>query len=140
MRILFSIIINALILFAITYLLSANPEKWVSDWVILACNSCGFNSIQAWKTYIIWWIILGIINVTIRPILKILSLPFYLLFFSLVSFIVNWILLKLFDYIVNTVLKIPGISYKIDWTINFIIAVAIFTILNMIYSLIFSKK
>lgn len=140
MRILFSIIINAVILFAITYLLSANPDKGVADWITLWCNWCGYNSLQAWKTYLIGGIILGIINVIIRPILKILSLPFYLIFFSLVGFIVNWILLKLFDYIVNQVLQIPGISYTINWTINFIIAVAIFTVLNMIYSLIFSKK
>ena len=140
MRILFSIIINAVILFAITYLLSANPEKGIIDWVDLGCNWCGYNSLQAWKIYVIGGIILGIINVTIRPILKILSLPFYLIFFSLVGFIVNWILLKLFDYIVNTVLQIPGISYTINWTVNFIIAVVIFTFLNMIYSLIFSKR
>ena len=140
MRILFSIIINAVILFAITYLLSANPDKGVTDGVILWCGWCGYNSLMAWKTYLIGGIILGVINVTIRPILKLLSLPFYLIFFSLVGFIVNWILLKLFDYIVNQVLQIPGISYTINWTVNFIIAVAIFTILNMFYSLIFSKK
>ena len=140
MRILFSIIINAFILFAITYLLSANPEKGIIDGVDLGCNWCGYNSLQAWKTYLIGGIILGIINVTIRPILKILSLPFYLIFFSLVGFIVNWILLKLFDYIVNKVLQMPGISYTINWTVNFIIAVVIFTFLNMIYSLIFSKR
>ena len=140
MRILFSIIINALILFAMTYLLSANPDKWVADWIILWCEWSCFNTIQAWKTYIIGGIILGVINVTIKPLLKLLSLPFYLIFFSLVGFIVNWILLKLFDYIVNVVLQIPGISYTINWTVNFIIAVVIFTFLNMIYSLIFSKK
>lgn len=140
MRILFSIIINALILFIITYLLSANPDKNVADGVSLGCNWCGFNSLQAWKIYIIGGIILGIINITIRPLLKLLSLPFYLIFFSLVGFIVNWILLKLFDYIVNVILQIPGISYQINWTVNFIIAVAIFTFLNMFYSLIFSKR
>ena len=140
MKILFSIIINALILFALAYFLSANPDKWVSDGIILWCNHCSYTSIKAIQTYLIGGIILWIINVTIRPILKILSLPFYLVFFSLVSFIVNWIILKLFDYIVNSVLVIPWISYSINWTINFIIAVAIFTILNMFYSLIFSKK
>jgi hypothetical protein len=31
MKILFSIIMNALILFVITYLLSANPDKGVAD-------------------------------------------------------------------------------------------------------------
>ena len=140
MRILFSIIINAAILFAMTYFLSANPEKWISDWIILWCNNCSYTSMKAIQTYLIGWIILWLINITIKPILKILSLPFYLIFFSLVTFIVNGIILKLFDWIVNTVLIIPWISYSINWTTNFIIAVAIFTFLNMVYSLIFSKK
>ncbi len=140
MRILFSIIINAVILFAITYLLAANPDKWIADWVVLGCGDCSYSSFEAWKTYIIWWIILWVINITIRPLLKILSLPFYLIFFSLVGFVVNAVVLKLFDYIVNDLIQIPWISYSIDKTINFIIAVAIFTILNMFYSLLFSKK
>ena len=140
MKILFSIIINAGILFAITYLLSASPDKWVADWVMLGCADCWYNSLQAWKTYIIGWIILWGINVTIRPLLKILSLPFYLIFFSLVWFIVNGIILKLFDYIVNNILSIPWVAYSINGTVDFIIAVAIFTFLNMFYSLIFTKK
>ena len=140
MRILFSIIINAWILFAMTYLLSANNDKWITDWITLACQWCSFTSIEAIKTYILGGILLWIINVVIRPILKILSLPFYLIFFSLVAFIVNWIILLLFDYILNTILIIPGIWYSINWTMNFIITVAIFTFLNMLYSLIFNKK
>jgi len=79
-------------------------------------------------------------NVTIRPILKILSLPFFLLFFGLVVFVINGIILKLFDYIINNLLVIPWVSYTINWNINFVIAVAIFTILNMLYSLLFSKS
>ena len=140
MRIVLSILINALILFAITYLLSANPEKWIPNGVILGCIECWYNSLQAWKTYIIWGIILWIINITIRPLLKILSLPFYLIFFSLVWFIVNGIILTLFDYIVNNILSIPWVAYSITGSVNFIIAVAIFTFLNMFYSLIFTKK
>jgi len=140
MRILFSIIINAGILYAITYLLAANPAEWISNWVILGCWDCGYNSIEAWKTYLIGGIIIWVMNVTIRPLLKILSLPLYLIFFSFVGFFVNGIVLWLFDYIVNNIIQMPGISYSIDGTINFVIAVAIFTFLNMFYSLLFSKR
>ena len=141
MRILFSIIINAWILYAITYLLAANPAQWISDGVILGCSpECSYMSIDAWKTYLIGWIIIWIMNVTIRPLLKILSLPLYLIFFSFVGFLVNGIVLWLFDYIVNNIIQMPGISYSIDGTINFVIAVAIFTFLNMFYSLLFSKR
>lgn len=79
-------------------------------------------------------------NITIRPILKLLSLPFFLLFFGLTLFIVNGVILKLFGYIMNDVLIIPGISYVIEGWGNFVIAVAIFTILNTLYGLLFFKK
>ena len=131
MKILFSILINAWILYAITYLLAANPERWIEAWVIVS----GW-----WITYLLWWLILWIINLTIRPILKILSLPLYLIFFWLVVFIINWVILKLFDYIINDLLVISWISYTINGWLNFIIAVAIFTVLNMVYSLLFNKK
>jgi len=131
MKILFSIIINALILWLMTYLLAANPDKWIEAWIAVAW----------WiKTYLLWWVILWLINITIKPILKILSIPLFFVFLWLVAFIINWIVLKLFDYIVNDLLIIPWISYSINWWVNFIIAVAIFTILNMFYSLLFSKK
>lgn len=115
----------------ITYLLAENTEKWIEAWVIVTW----------WlKTYIIGWVILWIINITIKPILRILTIPLFFVFFWLVAFLVNGIILKLFDYIVNQLLVIPWVSYTINWWINFIIAVAIFTILNMVYSLLFSKK
>lgn len=131
MKILFSILINALILYLMTYLLAANPDKWIEAGIAVAW----------WlKTYLLWGIILGLINVFIRPVLKILSLPLFFVFLWLVSILINWIVLKLFDYIINDILMVPWMSYSINWWINFIIAVAIFTILNMFYSLLFSKK
>ena len=131
MRVLFSILINAWILFLMAYLLWPNPEKWIEAWIIVN---------GSWKAYLIWWIILWIINFTIRPILKILTIPLFIVFFWLVVFVINAIILKVFDYTVNDILMIQWVSYTINWWINFIIAVAIFTILNMFYSLLFSKK
>ncbi|MDD3793366.1 MAG: phage holin family protein [Candidatus Gracilibacteria bacterium] len=131
MKIFLSILFNALILFAITFLLNANPDKGIEAGVIVEGGI---------KTYIIGGAILGLINITIKPILKILTLPLFFVFLGLVVFIVNGIILWLLDYIFNDILVIPGITYSIKGTINFIIAVAIFTILNMFYSLLFSKK
>jgi putative membrane protein len=127
MKILFSILFNALILFTLEFLLNTNMQIWITA-------EGGF------KVYIIWWVILWLINITIKPILKILSLPLFFVFFWLVAFLINWVVLWLFDYIMEDLLMIPWILYSINWWINFIIAVAIFTILNMFYSLLFSKK
>lgn len=140
MKILISIIINSFILYAITYLLAANPEEGIKAWVTLWCTNCSYLGVEAIKTYLIWWIVLWVINMTIRPILKILSLPLFFLFFWLVVFAINAIVLKLFTYIINDILIIPWVAYNIDWWVNFIIAVAIFTILNMVYSFLPFKK
>ncbi len=131
MKILFSILINALILYSMTYLLAANPSRWIEAGIV----------VEWWlQIFLLWGIILGLINFFVKPILKILSLPLFFVFLWLVSFLINWIILLLFDYIINDVLKVAWMSYSIVWWMNFIIAVAIFTILNMFYSLLFSKK
>lgn len=137
MKILLSIIFNALILFAITFLLWWDNSKWVAEWIVVTW----------WiTTYLIWWTILWLINITIKPVLKILSFPLFFVFFGLVSVVINWIVLFLLDYIINIILNIEGFSYTIGWEqfsitwwTNFIIAVAIFSVLNIIYSLLFKK-
>lgn len=141
MKILFSILLNAFILYIIVILLWENTKEWIESWVKLWClNDCSVNSIDAWKTFLTGWIILGIINVTIKPILKILSFPFFILSFWLISLLINSLILWLLTYIINNILQISGIWYTINWRTNFIIAVAIFTILNMFYTLLFFKK
>jgi len=141
MKILFSIILNALILYIIVILLWENSKEWIEKWVTLWClNNCSPNSIEAWKTFLVWWIILWFINITIKPILKILSFPFFILSFWLISIVINALLLGLLTYIINNILQISWIWYTINWSMNFIIAVAIFTILNMFYTLLFFKK
>ncbi len=136
MKILFSILWNAWILYLMTFLLGANTSWTLSAWIV-----------TSWwiKTYLIWGLILWLINITIKPILKILSIPLFFVFLWLVSFLVNWVIILLFNHVINDVLIIPWVSYTItgeglNWWINFIILVAIFTILNMIYSILISKK
>jgi len=105
MKILISIILNGLILYAMTYFLAENADKWIEAWIILGCGDCDYNSLSAMKSYFIGWVILGLINVIVRPILKILSLPLFFLFLGLVSFVINGIVLYLFTYIINTILQ-----------------------------------
>ncbi len=131
MKLVLSILFNALILYLMTYLLWANPEKWIEAWI----------TVVWWlKTYLIWGVLLWVMNTVIKPVIKILSLPLFFLFLWFATLIVNWVFLWLFDYIVNDILIIPWVTYSINWLINFVIAVAIFSILNMFYSLVFSKK
>jgi len=140
MKILFSIIINGAILYAITYLLWENADQAIEAGIVLGCDDCSYTSMEALKTYIVWGVILGLINVVIRPMLKILSLPLFFLFIGMASFVINGIVLYLFTYIINDILIIPGVGYEINGMINYVIAVAIFTVLNTLYSLLFFKK
>lgn len=130
MKLLISIIFNTLILYALYYFLWENESMKLSAWI----------KVEWWITaFIFWWVLLWIINFTVKPILKILALPFFFLFFWLSSILINGATLWLLQFLLNDFLKIEGISYQItDW-FNFIIAVAIFSILNIIYSLILNK-
>ncbi len=130
MKIFFSVLLNISILYLLTFLLAWNIEWTLTDWIKV---------VGWWKTYIMAWIILGLLNITVKPILKILSLPFSIFFLGLTIFLVNAIILFLLHYIINTIIAFPWISYLIVWKINFIISVAIFTFLNIIYSLLFSN-
>ena len=131
MKIILSIIINALILFFMTYLLAWNLDKGIPAGIVV---------VGGLKTYLIGWMILWLINITIKPILKILSLPLFIVFFWFAMLMINGVILKLFNYIVNNILIINWVSYSIQWGTNFIIAVAIFTVLNILAQLLFSKK
>lgn len=130
MNLIISIVLNAFILFLLEYFLSWNESLWIKPWVI----------VEGWVlAYTFWGIILWIINSTIKPILKVLSLPFFFLFFWLTSIIINLATLWLLQFLLNDFLMIEWISYKINSWFDFIVAVAIFSILNIIYSLILNK-
>lgn len=135
MKILFSIIINSLILFVLAYFLQVN-ESW--NWITIAGWVYEYNSLMAIKTYLLWWIILWTINLIIKPILKIIKV---ILFFisGIITLIVNAITLFSLNFILKDWLIIDGVWYHIEWVVEFIIAVIIFTILNMIFSLFFKK-
>ena len=137
--ILFQIFFNALILWLITFLLGANPWAWIENGVTLWCDNCAYSSLEALQTYLIGWVILWLLNAFIRPVLKILTLPLYFILMWAVSLLINASVLFLLWFIINDVLAIAWVAYEINGIINFIIAVAIFTFLNTIYSVLFSK-
>lgn len=131
MKIFFSILLNASILFIIWFLLNneAHPEAVVvlPTWI------------DSWKTYLLWWIILGLLNTFVKPVLKLLWIPLFFIY-PIVSLLINAFLLWLLSKAINDVLALPWMTFEINWWVNFIIAVAIFTILNILYSILFSKK
>ncbi len=127
MKILISILFNGLILFAISYFLPYNATT--QTWVIATWS---------WQLYITWWLVLGVLNFAIKPILKLLWLPFIIISLGLFMFVINWIILYLLEMIIKG-LSIEGVGFTIKGIIEFIIAVAIFTIFNTIYNTLIKK-
>jgi len=131
MKILFSIILNSSILFFIQFFLNTPnyPNAVVVSWWL-----------YGWQAFFIWWFFLWLLNFFVKPLLKILWLPFYILMHWIFSIFISGVILWLLQRVLNDLLWSYNISYIINWTTNFIIAVAIFTILNMLYSILFFKK
>lgn len=127
MKVFVWILFNALMLFIIQYFIPYNET--LKEWVLVTW----------WiTTYIIGWVILWVLNFTVKPILKIFGFPLIILTLWLFSLVINGILLLLIQKIIY-VLNVNWSTYEINWALNFIIAVAIFTIFNTIYSVLIKK-
>lgn len=122
MHILISVAFNALILWAIAYFL---PFDTVTGTGVIASGG--------WQLYLAGGIILGILNGVVRPILKLLGFPFVIMTFGLFILVINGIILKLLEKIIY-VLNINGVTYSIEGFVNFAIAVAIFSVFNIVYN------
>lgn len=131
MKILFSILLNASILFIIAFLL--NNDTYQNAVVVLPAW------FDAWKTYLLGWVVLGLLNVFVKPVLKLMWLPLFFIY-PIVALLINAFLLWLLSKAINDILALPGMTFEINGGVNFTIAVAIFTILNIVYSILFSKK
>jgi len=106
MRLIIQILTNALSIFLANYLL----DGFVFTGNILTLMVSGF--------------ILGLINFFLKPILKIITAPLYILTLGLFSIVINMFLLYILDYLVPE-LSITGI-WTYFWASIIISAVNIF--------------
>lgn len=127
MKILISVLANAVILLGVAYFL---PYDTTTDTGIVATGG--------WQLYIAGGIILGLLNVVVRPLLKIIGFPFMLLTFGLFILVINGIILKLLEKAIQAI-GINGVSYEIHGIVIFAIAVAIFTVFNIVANTLVKK-
>lgn len=127
MHLLFSIAFNALILASIAYFLPYD-----------AALQTGVIASGGWQLYVAGGIVLGLLNAIIRPILKVLGFPFILITFGLFILVINGVILALLEKIIR-LLNLSGVSYSIEGWVNFAIAVAIFTVFNIVYNAFLKK-
>jgi len=87
-----------LINFALQTVINA-VALWVAAWAIPGITFGGGSTGQVVKTLVIVALIFGIVNAFIKPILKLLSLPFIILTLGLFVFIVNAFMLQLTSWL-----------------------------------------
>ena len=84
----------------------------------------GFIISGDWKQYLIAGIVLGLLNMVVRPVLKLVSLPLILLTLGMFTFFINILILWVFDYLMPSV-TIEGLMAMI-WTTIIVSIVNIF--------------
>ena len=87
-----------LINFAIQTVINA-VALWIAAWAIPGITLGGGSTGDTIKTLVIVAVIFGLVNAFIKPIIKLLSLPFIILTLGLFVFIVNALMLELTSWL-----------------------------------------
>ena len=88
----------------------------------------GFLISGSWEQYLIAGLVLALLNMLVRPVLKVISFPLILLTLGLFTFIINILILWIFDYLVSFV--------TIEGLLALIWATIIVSIVNLFFSVI----
>ena len=88
----------------------------------------GFLVSGSWEQYLIAGLVLALLNMIVRPVLKIISFPLILLTLGLFTFIINILILWMLDYLVSFV--------TIEGFMALIWATIIVSIVNLFFSMI----
>ena len=91
-----------------------------------------------WKGYFIAALIFGILNGIVKPILKLLSLPFVLVSAGLFIFVINMFLVWFAKYILD-VLNFEGVSIFVGGFFYYLLAGFLIALFNMIIGWLLKK-
>jgi len=91
-----------------------------------------------WKGYLIAALIFGILNSIVKPILKILSLPFVLISAGLFIFVINMFLVWFAKYALD-VLQFEGVLIVIKGFFTYLIAGFLIALFNMVIGWLLKK-
>ncbi len=86
----------------------------------------GFGVSGSWKEYLLAGAFLGLLNLVVKPILKLISMPIIILTLGLFTLVINGLLLWTVDYIFDFV--------SIKDTTALLYAVVVITIVNLFIS------
>ena len=91
-----------------------------------------------WKGYLIAALIFGILNGIVKPILKVLRLPFVIVSAGLFLFVINMFLVWFAKYALD-VLKFEGVTMTVDGFTTYLIAGFLIALLNMVIGWLLKK-
>jgi putative membrane protein len=106
-----------------------------SVWV--AAEIVGGIHLEGLKSILIVSAVLGLLNLYLRPIIFLLSLPFTLITLGLFIVVINAILLGLTDWIVDIV---NGIKFSVDGVGAALLGAVIISIVNMLLGMVIHPK
>jgi len=86
----------------------------------------GFKMSGSWEQYLFAGIVLALLNMIVRPVLKVISFPLILLTLGMFTFVINILMLWILDYLVSFV--------TIDSFLALIWATFVVSIVNLLFS------
>ncbi len=86
----------------------------------------GFTVAGSWEHYLLAGFVLALLNLIVRPILKLISFPLILLTLGLFTFVINMLVVWMLSYLVSFV--------HIESLFALVLATIIISIVNMIIS------
>ncbi len=92
----------------------------------------GFSVTGGTFGYVMVGVVVGLLNVFLKPILKILSLPFLFLTIGLFTLVVNGAILWIAERVVEF-LHVNAITFTIDGAFTYLLAVLLFGVINYIF-------
>ena len=88
------------------------------------------------KLFIIGGIIIGLLNAFVKPIMKILSLPFVLITAGLFLIVINAFILFLAQWVINT-MAFRDVTLVFDGVGAYLVAAIVFGLINWVLGLFF---
>jgi putative membrane protein len=120
-KIIVGVVLNALALYAVTYFLTDIHYTGGILFFIIA----GF--------------IIGLLNVFVKPLMKLLSFPLMIMTVGLFSFVINAIIFWLTVKIVNGI-HVSDVTVEITGVVTYLIAAVVFGIVNWVLHIFISNK
>lgn len=86
--------------------------------------------------YVLVGVIVGLLNVFVKPILKVITLPFIFLTLGFFLIVINALILWLTEFLVET-LSISGITFQVSGVATYFVAVIVLGLLNYLFQKLF---